>query len=117
MGDREPRRRSSSAFGLLDVETGVVWAVIALAVANAILGMALGLFLSAFATSQFQAVQFVPAFVIPQIFLAGLFVPRERLPDVLQTISDFLPFTYAYDALAKAAADDIDGRSGSMSGS
>jgi ABC-2 type transport system permease protein len=99
------------AFGLLDVQTaGSAWALIALAVANAILGMALGLLLSAFATSEFQAVQFMPAFVIPQIFLAGLFVPRERMPDLLETISDLLPFTYAYDALAKVAADDIDGR-------
>jgi ABC-2 type transport system permease protein len=99
------------AFGLLDVETaGPVWAVIALAVANAVLGMALGLFLSAFATSEFQAVQFMPAFVLPQLFLAGLFIARDQMPEVLERISDFLPFTYAYEALAKVAADDIDGR-------
>jgi ABC-2 type transport system permease protein len=99
------------AFGLLDVETaGPVWAVIALAVANALLGMALGLFLSAFATSEFQAVQFMPAFVLPQLLLAGLFIPRDQMPELLERISDFLPFTYAYEALAKVAADDIDGR-------
>lgn len=102
---------SAVAFGLLDVETaGPVWAVIALAVANAVLGSALGLFVSAFATSEFQAVQFMPAFVLPQILLAGLFVPRERMPGVLERISDFLPFIYAYDALAKVAADDLDDR-------
>jgi ABC-2 type transport system permease protein len=99
------------AFGALGVETdGPVWAVIALAVANAVLGMALGLFLSAFATSEFQAVQFMPAFVLPQILLAGLFIPRERMPDALERISDFLPFTYAYEALAKVAAEDVDSR-------
>jgi ABC-2 type transport system permease protein len=99
------------AFGLLDVETaGPVWAVIALAVANAVLGMALGLFLSAFATSEFQAVQFMPAFILPQLLLAGLFIPRDQMPAILERISDFLPFTYAYEALAKVAADDIDGR-------
>ena len=99
------------AFGLLGIETaGPVWALIALAIANALLGMALGLLLSAFATSEFQAVQFMPAFVFPQILLAGLFVPRDRMPDVLETISDFLPFTYAYEALAKVAVDDLDGR-------
>jgi ABC-2 type transport system permease protein len=98
------------AFGLLDVETaGPVWAVIVLAVANAVLGMALGLFLSAFATSEFQAVQFMPAFVLPQLLLAGLFIPGDQMPEVLERISDFLPFTYAYEALAKVAADDIDG--------
>ena len=99
------------AFGLLDVQTeGSIWGVIVLAVANAILGMALGLFLSAFATSEFQAMQFMPAFVFPQILLGGLFMPRERMPAVLERISDFLPFTYAYEGLAKVAADDIDSR-------
>jgi ABC-2 type transport system permease protein len=99
------------AFGLLDVETaGPVWAVIVLAVANAVLGMALGLFLSAFATSEFQAVQFMPAFILPQLLLAGLFIPRDQMPEILERISDFLPFTYAYEALAKVAVDDIDGR-------
>jgi ABC-2 type transport system permease protein len=102
---------SAVAFGLLDIETaGPTWALVALAVANAVLGMALGLFLSAFATSEFQAVQFLPAFLLPQILLAGLFLPRERMPGVLQSISDALPFTYAYDALVKVAVDDISGR-------
>ena len=87
-----------------------MWAVFALAVVNAILDIALGLFVSAFATSEFQAVQFMPAFILPQLLLGGLFVPREVMPDALQAISDALPFTYAYDALAKVAADDVDGR-------
>jgi ABC-2 type transport system permease protein len=72
--------------------------------------MALGLFLSAFSTSEFQAVQFMPAFIFPQLLLAGLFIPRDEMPEVLERISDFLPFTYAYEALAKVAADDIDAR-------
>jgi ABC-2 type transport system permease protein len=99
------------AFGLLGINTaGPVWAVLVFAIANAILGMALGLFLSAFASSEFQAVQFMPAFILPQLLLAGLFLPRERMPHALQTISDALPFTYAYQALAKVAANDIDSR-------
>ncbi len=85
-------------------------AVVALAIGNAVLGMSLGLFVSAFAGSEFQAVQFMPAFILPQLLLAGLFVPREVMPDTLQTISDVLPFTYAYDALARVAVEDIDGR-------
>jgi ABC-2 type transport system permease protein len=98
------------AFGALDLDSdGPVWGVVALAIANALLGMALGLFVSAFATTEFQAVQFMPVFILPQFLLAGLFVPRERMPDVLERISEFLPFTYAYEALAKVAADDIDG--------
>ena len=98
-------------FGLLDLEArGPLWAVVVLAVANAVLGMALGLFLSAFATTEFQAVQFMPAFVLPQLLLAGLFVPRDNMPDVLEGVSALLPFTYAYEALSKVAADEIDAR-------
>jgi ABC-2 type transport system permease protein len=70
------------------------------------LGMALGLLLSAFASTEFQAVQFMPAFLFPQILLAGLLIPRDRMPDALEVLSDALPITYAYDALAKITADD-----------
>ncbi len=74
--------------------------VMALAVGNAVLGTALGLFVSAFAQTEFQAVQFMPAMVFPQILLCGLFVPRAAMADWLRAISDALPLTYAYDALA-----------------
>jgi ABC-2 type transport system permease protein len=94
-------------FWLLDVQAdGPAWAVVLLAIANALLGMALGLFLSAFARTEFQAVQFMPAFLFPQILLAGLLVPRERMPEGLEAVSDVLPITYAYDALAKITADN-----------
>ena len=93
------------AFGLLGLDVaGSPWAVAALAVANAVLGMALGLFVSAFATTEFQAVQFMPAFVLPQFLLCGLFVAREDMAGWLRVISALLPLTYAYDALAKVAA-------------
>jgi ABC-2 type transport system permease protein len=99
------------AFGPLGLDAaGPVWLVIVLAVANALLGMALGLFLSAFARTEFQAVQFMPAFVLPQILLAGLLVPRDEMARALELVSDFLPLTYAYDALAKATADDLGSR-------
>jgi ABC-2 type transport system permease protein len=90
------------AFGLLDLHVaGSHVAVIALAVANAMLGMALGLFASAFARTEFQAVQFMPAIVFPQVLLCGLFVPREQMTRWLQWLSDAFPLTYAYDALAR----------------
>jgi ABC-2 type transport system permease protein len=99
------------AFGLLGLDAaGPAWLIVVLAVANAVLGMALGLFLSAFAQTEFQAVQFMPAFVLPQILLAGLIVPREKMARALELVSDVLPMTYAYDALARAAADDLDAR-------
>ena len=95
---------SAVGFWLLGLDTaGPIWAMALIAVANAVLGMALGLFLSAFATSEFQAVQFMPAVVFPQILLSGLLVPRETMPSVLEGISWFLPLTYAYDALDAVA--------------
>ena len=99
------------AFGLLGVNSlGPIWLVVAIAIANAVLGMALGLFLSAFAQTEFQAVQFMPAFIFPQILLAGLFVPREDMAAALEAVSYALPLTYAYDALTRAIADQLDWR-------
>jgi ABC-2 type transport system permease protein len=100
------------ALGPLGLETeGSIVVVVALAVANAVLGMALGLFLSAFATTEFQAVQFMPAFVLPQILLGGLLVPRDQMARALELVSDALPLTYAYDALARVTADgELDAR-------
>ena len=102
---------SAVAFGLLGLDTaGPIWAVVLIAVANALLGMALGLFLSAFATTEFQAVQFMPAFVLPQILLCGLFVPREAMPSLLEAVSNVLPMSYAVDAMQElvGAADTVE---------
>ena len=89
----------------LDVE-GSPWLVGALAVGNAVLGMALGLFVSAFARTEFQAVQFMPALVFPQILLCGLFVAREDMARPLEVLSALLPLTYAYDAVAQVTNGD-----------
>jgi ABC-2 type transport system permease protein len=70
-----------------------------------VLGSSLGLLASAFASSEFQAVQFMPAFVLPQILLCGLFVPREAMPDVLEAISNVLPLSYAVDAMKELTGD------------
>ena len=95
------------AFGLLGLEVdGPIWAVMALAVLNAVLGAGLGLLVSAFAETEFQAVQFMPAFVLPQLFLCGLFAPRSSMSRELEIVSDVLPMTYAYDVLRRVAAGD-----------
>jgi ABC-2 type transport system permease protein len=88
---------SLTAFGL-DV-AGPTWLLVLVALADALLGTALGLFVSAFAATEFQAVQFMPAFVLPQFLLCGLLVPRDELPDVLHAISSVMPLSYAVDAL------------------
>ena len=86
----------------LDVRgSAAVLAVVA--IVDALLGTALGLYLSAFANSEFQAVQFLPAFVLPQLLLSGLFAPRDQMATVLRWLSDALPLSYAVDAATRAA--------------
>jgi ABC-2 type transport system permease protein len=84
--------------------SGAVWMLMVVAIVDAVLGTALGLFVSAFARTEFQAVQFMPALVIPQILLCGLFVPRDGLPHVLELISNVLPLSYAVDAMQTVAS-------------
>lgn len=84
---------------------GPAWALTVVAVLNAMLGTALGLFVSAFAKTEFQAVQFMPALVIPQILLCGLLVPRPQLPGVLQQVSDVLPLSFAVEAMTSVATN------------
>lgn len=98
------------AFGLLDLQVaGPIWAMLLLAIANAILGMALGLFVSAFARTEFQAVQFLPAFLLPQILLCGLLAPRDAMAPALEAFSQVLPMTFAYDALDNVTRGTGDG--------
>lgn len=88
------------AFGLLDLDmqgSSVLVASVALLIA--VLGVALGLLASAFARSEFQAVQFMPAFIFPQFLLCGLLVPRDTMAEWLQWASDVFPLTYAVEAL------------------
>jgi ABC-2 type transport system permease protein len=82
----------------LDV-AGSLWLVVLIAVVDAVLGVALGLLASAYARSEFQAVQFMPVVVLPQFFLCGLLVPRDQMAGWLHGISDVLPLTWAVDGL------------------
>ena len=96
---------SSLALGPLGLDVaGSSALVVVLAVATALLGMALGLLLSAFASSEFQAVQFLPAVVLPQVLLCGLFVPREAMIAPLRWLSEVFPLTYAVDGMQRVAA-------------
>jgi ABC-2 type transport system permease protein len=83
---------------------GDVTIVVLFAFVDALLGMALGLLLSAFANTEFQAVQFLPAFVLPQLLLCGLFVQRDEMAPVLRGLSDVFPLSYAVDGVSRGAA-------------
>ncbi|MCW2621555.1 MAG: transporter [Frankiales bacterium] len=77
--------------------------VVLFAVLDALLGTALGLLLSAFARTEFQAVQFLPAFVLPQLLLCGLFAPRDGMAAPLRWLSAVFPLTYAVDGMQELA--------------
>ncbi|AXT86150.1 antibiotic ABC transporter permease [Aeromicrobium sp. A1-2] len=89
---------SAVSIWLLQMDVNSPWAVVLFAVADAVLGTALGLLMSAFAVTEFQAVQFMPLVVIPQLLLCGLLTPRASMPDPLYWLSNVLPLSYAADA-------------------
>ena len=75
--------------------------LIFIAILDALLGLALGLFVSSFAKTEFQAIQFLPIVLLPQLLLSGLLAPRESMPGILEGISNFFPLSYAIDATKK----------------
>lgn len=93
---------SSYAIGPLGLEIkGFQGALIGVAILDALLGLALGLFVSSFAKTEFQAIQFLPVILLPQLLLSGLLAPRDSMPRILSDISNFLPLSYAVDATKK----------------
>ena len=86
----------------LTLAGSLAWLFVVTAV-NALLGVALGLFCSAFARTEFQAIQFLPVVVIPQLLLCGLFQPRDEMATVLQWAADLMPLSYAVEALQYVA--------------
>lgn len=81
---------------------GIPWRISVVALLAGLLGTAFGLALSALAKSEFQAVQFMPAFILPQLLLCGLMVPLAQLPTALRYVADVLPMTAAVHAIAPA---------------
>jgi ABC-2 type transport system permease protein len=84
----------------MDIQ-GSLWQVLVIVLALAMYGTMLGLALSAFAQTEFQAVQFMPLFLLPQIFLSGLLVPIAGMATGLEWISTVIPLRYSFDALTQ----------------
>jgi ABC-2 type transport system permease protein len=83
---------------------GSVGLVVLVALLDAVLGSCLGLAASAVARTEFQAVQMMPAVIVPQLLTCGLLMPRDQMPEVLEWVSRVLPLTYAVEALQQLAA-------------
>lgn len=83
---------------------GPIWQLGFVGVVDGLLGTVLGLLASAFARTEFQAVQLMPVIVFPQLLLGGVFMPRDDMPDALRIISDWLPLSYAVDAVNAVTA-------------
>ncbi|ROT31182.1 ABC transporter permease [Micromonospora sp. HM5-17] len=91
---------AGAAYWLFGLDTaGSAGLVVLISVVDAVLGVALGLLCSAFARTEFQAVQFMPVVVVPQLLLCGLFVRRDQMAGWLEAVSDVLPLSYAVEAL------------------
>ncbi len=71
------------------------------AILSSFLGTALGLWMSVFARTEFEAVQLIPAALIPQFMLCGILVPRHGMLPALDAISTVMPMTYVVDAMAR----------------
>ena len=84
----------------MDISASWGWVVLT-ALIDAFVGVSLGLLVSAFARTEFQAVQFMPVVIAPQLFLCGLLVSRDQLPRALEVVGDALPLSWAVDAVTE----------------
>jgi ABC-2 type transport system permease protein len=64
-----------------------------------LVGLTLGLLASYLAKNEFQAIQFIPVVILPQIFLADMIWAIEDFPAVFQWLSVILPLTHANQAM------------------
>jgi len=84
----------------LDIQyKGALWQIFVMQFIVTIGAVNLGIFISTYARNEFQVVQFIPLFLLPQVFLTGVLWPVEQMPNYLQWVSNFLPLTYAIQGL------------------
>lgn len=87
---------------------GSAWIALLMALLLSVGAVNLGIFLSTFARTELQIMQFIPLVIVPQGLLSGLVWPVERLPDVLQAIAHILPLTYAVEGLREVMLKGAD---------
>lgn len=78
--------------------TGSFWYVLLITLLLSMTALSFGTFLSAFANSEFQMVQFIPLVIVPQVFFSGLF-DLDSMSSWLRWLSHIMPLKYGADAL------------------
>jgi ABC-2 type transport system permease protein len=97
---------STYAISILGVKiAGSQLLLVFTSILDALIGLAIGLAVSTFANTEFQAIQFMPAILLPQVLLSGLLLPRDSMPRILSDISNVLPLSYAIDATKKVISN------------
>ena len=84
---------------------GSVVSLFLLALIGGAVFVSLGFAVSGWAKSEEAAAPIANVIALPMIFLSGVFFPREAMPDVLETITDYLPLTYLADSLRSVSVD------------
>ncbi|HSK53399.1 MAG TPA: ABC transporter permease [Clostridia bacterium] len=98
----------SFSFGLGIANAGSPVLAFVVALLLALGAVNLGIFLSTFARTEFQVLQFIPIVITPQALLCGLLWPITSLPDLLEPVARVLPLTYAIDALREVLVKGSD---------
>lgn len=78
---------------------GSIWNVLLINVLMAVVALTMGLFISTFAASEFQMMQFIPVVVIPQVFFSGI-IPVDQMAGWLQGIGHIMPLYYGANAMS-----------------
>ncbi len=85
---------------------GSLWNVLLVNILLAFVALALGLFVSSFASSEFQMVQFIPLIVIPQIFFSGI-IPVAQMSAPLRMFAHLMPLYYGGQSLANVVEKGV----------
>jgi ABC-2 type transport system permease protein len=94
--------------GLGVTSAGPAWLAFLIGLLLALCAVNLGIFLSTFARTEFQILQFIPLVIVPQVLLSGIFWPVESLPGVLQPIALLFPMTYGIHGLREVLTKGAD---------
>lgn len=81
---------------------GSVWVILLINFLLAMVALSMGIFISTFANSEFQMVQFIPIVIVPQVFFSGI-ISVTAMPDWLQWIAHIFPLYYGGEALMNVA--------------